>query len=124
MCICHYYYYYYYYCFVIVIIVIIIVSYCLLFQGSVIFQNTDFDMDSDNVRDDIHFFVLEFDINTQPPPSGSFQANDFIGVESFLNSYSDADFTAFCLSYLFTYRDFDGGVLGLAFVGKTNNEFG
>ena len=81
-------------------------------------------MDSDGVGDGIHFVVLEFDINTQPPPSGSFQANDFIGVESFLNSYSEADFTSFCLSYLFTYRDFDGGVLGLAFVGTNTNQFG
>uniref|UniRef100_A0A1X7U7R3 Disintegrin domain-containing protein n=1 Tax=Amphimedon queenslandica TaxID=400682 RepID=A0A1X7U7R3_AMPQE len=95
----------------------------LITTGSIIFQNTDFNMDAAGARDNIHFLVLEFDINTQPPPSGSFQANEFIGVEAFLNSYSEADFTAFCLSYLFTYRDFDGGVLGLAFVGNSNNQF-
>lgn len=27
----------------------------------------------------------------------------------------------FCLAYLFTYRDFDDGVLGLAFVGSTSS---
>ena len=89
-------------------------------QGSIIFQRTDFNFD--NNADNIHFVVLEFNINTQRPTSG-YQANDFIGVESFLNSFSTADYTRFCLSYIFTYRDFDGGVLGLAFVGS-NSGFG
>lgn len=46
---------------------------------------------------------------------------DNIGVEAFLDFHSQADYSAFCLSYRFTARDFDGGVLGLAYIGKLPN---
>ena len=53
--------------------------------------------------------------NNAPPPSDFF-ANDFIGVSSFLNQHSTANYSDFCLSYRFTHRDFDDGVVGLAYI--------
>ena len=85
-----------------------------LFQGSSIFENTDFD--GDGSADRIHFGVRAFEIETQAPEEGSFFANEFIGVSTFLNEHSRADYSDFCLSYRFTYRDFDNGVVGLAYV--------
>lgn len=42
-----------------------------------------------------------------------------IGVETFLNLNSEQNHDDFCLAYVFTDRDFDDGVLGLAWVGST-----
>ena len=43
-----------------------------------------------------------------------------MAVEYFLDKHSEDDYDDYCLSYLFTYRDFSGGVLGLAWVGDVN----
>jgi disintegrin and metalloproteinase domain-containing protein 10 len=37
-------------------------------------------------------------------------------VSAFLNQHSQANYSDFCLAYRFTYRDFDGGVVGLAYI--------
>ena len=42
----------------------------------------------------------------------------YIGVEKFLYLYSLDNFDDFCLSYIFTHRDFDDGILGLAWVAS------
>jgi disintegrin and metalloproteinase domain-containing protein 10 len=50
-------------------------------------------------------------------------AQEYIGVEKFLDiislepTSSDAD-KRYCLSHVFTYRDFEDGVLGLAWVAE------
>jgi disintegrin and metalloproteinase domain-containing protein 10 len=48
---------------------------------------------------------------------------EYIGVEKFLDIISleptsDKDGERFCLSHVFTYRDFEDGVLGLAWVAE------
>lgn len=40
-----------------------------------------------------------------------------IGVEKFLELNSEQNHDDYCLAYVFTDRDFDDGVLGLAWVG-------
>lgn len=40
-----------------------------------------------------------------------------IGVEKFLELNSEQNHNDYCLAYVFTDRDFDDGVLGLAWVG-------
>ena len=70
----------------------------------------------DGNPDNIQFGVKEMTIETTPPPAGSNFANDFIGVSAFLNAHSSFDYSDFCLSYRFTYRDFENGVVGLAYV--------
>ena len=46
-------------------------------------------------------------------------ASDFIGVGAYLDRFSQVNHDGFCLAVKFTHRDFDNGVLGLAYVGKT-----
>lgn len=41
-----------------------------------------------------------------------------IGVAKFLELNSETNHNAHCLAYVFTYRDFDDGVLGLAWIGE------
>ena len=44
-----------------------------------------------------------------------------IVLSSFL---SEENYDAFCLAYMFTYRDFEGGTLGLAWTGDLKNAGG
>lgn len=70
----------------------------------------------DGSPDNIQFGILQMIVERNPPMAGTFFANDFIGVEAFLNEHSIADYSDYCLAYRFTHRDFDGGVVGLAYV--------
>ena len=45
-------------------------------------------------------------------------------MEAFLRFHSDDGFDRVCLGYRITYRDFDGGVLGLAYVAKQGSAGG
>ncbi|GAB1599513.1 disintegrin and metalloproteinase domain-containing protein 10 isoform X2 [Argonauta hians] len=47
-----------------------------------------------------------------------------IDVSNFLNQNSLTSHDDFCLAYIFTYRDFNGGTLGLAWVGSPNTAGG
>lgn len=55
------------------------------------------------------------------------QTNPFrfanIGVEKFLELNSEQNHDEFCLAYVFTDRDFDDGVLGLAWVGAPSGQY-
>jgi len=43
-----------------------------------------------------------------------------IDVSNFLNLHSLGNHEDFCLAYVFTYRDFTGGTLGLAWVDSAS----
>lgn len=47
-----------------------------------------------------------------------------VDVSNFLNLHSKADHEEFCLAYVFTYRDFTGGTLGLAWVASASGASG
>jgi len=47
-----------------------------------------------------------------------------IDVSNFLNLHSKEDHQHFCLAYVFTYRDFTGGTLGLAWVASASGASG
>ncbi|KAI6657370.1 ADAM10 [Oopsacas minuta] len=47
-------------------------------------------------------------------------ADNFIGVAEYLNIFSGINHDDYCLACKFTHRDFEGGVLGLAWVGSTS----
>lgn len=47
-----------------------------------------------------------------------------IDVSNFLNLNSQVKHDDFCLAYIFTYRDFSGGTLGLAWVASTSGASG
>ena len=48
----------------------------------------------------------------------------FIGIERYLEVYSRNNFDDYCLSFVLTNRDFDDGVLGLAWVGAAKGIYG
>ena len=87
----------------------------LFLQASTIYERTDFDQDGN--ADGIHFGILEMAVETDPPNSTDFFASEFIGVQAFLNEHSRENWSRFCLAYRFTSRDFNDGVVGLAYIG-------
>nr|XP_022312257.1 disintegrin and metalloproteinase domain-containing protein 10-like [Crassostrea virginica] len=80
-----------------------------------IFQRIDFDGDSS--ADNIGFLVKRLKVHTDPNASG-YKLNGHYSVEKFLDLHSSDNYDGYCLSYMFTDRDFDGGVLGLAWVAS------
>ena len=42
----------------------------------------------------------------------------------FFSFFAEENYDAFCLAYMFTYRDFEGGTLGLAWTGDMKNAGG
>ncbi|XP_041355885.1 disintegrin and metalloproteinase domain-containing protein 10-like [Gigantopelta aegis] len=81
------------------------------------------DFDGDNSADNINFIIKKIKIHTDPTAPG-YRLNGNFGVEKFLELHSEENYDAFCLSYMFTYRDFDGGVLGLAWTAGENQAGG
>ncbi|XP_057190752.1 disintegrin and metalloproteinase domain-containing protein 10 isoform X2 [Triplophysa rosa] len=86
-----------------------------------IYQSTDFQ----GIRN-ISFMVKRIRINTTEDtkdPSNPFRFAN-IGVEKFLELNSEQNHNDYCLAYVFTDRDFDDGVLGLAWVGAPSGSSG
>ena len=52
-------------------------------------------------------------------PSYLFGNTNFPSSSDFLDTWSRYDLDAYCLAMLFAYREFDDGVLGLAWVAGT-----
>ncbi|CAL8244718.1 unnamed protein product [Lota lota] len=79
-----------------------------------IYQGTDFL----GIRN-ISFMVKRIRINTTTEETDKNNPFRFpnIGVEKFLELNSEQKHNDYCLAYVFTDRDFDDGVLGLAWVG-------
>ncbi|KAL4613367.1 disintegrin and metalloproteinase domain-containing protein 10 [Arapaima gigas] len=86
-----------------------------------IYQSTDFQ----GIRN-ISFMVKRIRINTTTDEQN--KSNPFrfanIGVEKFLELNSEQNHDDYCLAYVFTDRDFDDGVLGLAWVGAPSGSSG
>uniref|UniRef100_A0A669DDS1 Disintegrin and metalloproteinase domain-containing protein 10 n=1 Tax=Oreochromis niloticus TaxID=8128 RepID=A0A669DDS1_ORENI len=86
-----------------------------------IYQGTDFM----GIRN-ISFMVKRIRINTTSDERD--KSNPFrfanIGVEKFLELNSEQNHDDYCLAYVFTDRDFDDGVLGLAWVGAPSGSSG
>ncbi|XP_076333075.1 disintegrin and metalloproteinase domain-containing protein 10-like [Tachypleus tridentatus] len=88
-----------------------------------IFRTTDFNQDGHS--DNISFMIKRikvYTIDDLADPHYRFPGN--YGVEKFLELFSEEDYDAFCLAYMFTYRDFEGGTLGLAWTGDLKNAGG
>ncbi|CAG05554.1 unnamed protein product, partial [Tetraodon nigroviridis] len=86
-----------------------------------IYQGTQFK----DIRN-ISFMVKRIRINTTVDERD--RSNPFrfanIGVEKFLELNSEQNHDDYCLAYVFTDRDFDDGVLGLAWVGAPSGSSG
>lgn len=63
-----------------------------------------------------NFFLKINTTQDESDPSNPFRFPN-IGVEKFLELNSEQNHDDYCLAYVFTDRDFDDGVLGLAWVG-------
>ncbi|XP_050543022.1 disintegrin and metalloproteinase domain-containing protein 10 isoform X2 [Daktulosphaira vitifoliae] len=85
-----------------------------------IYRTTDFNQDGR--PDNISFMIKRVKVHSNPDPSYKFLGN--YGVEKFLEIFSEEDYDAFCLAYMFTYRDFEMGTLGLAWTGDLKNAGG
>lgn len=89
-----------------------------------IYENSDFG----GIRG-LKFIVQRLRINdTSACDSTRRATNPFcqpnIDVSNFLNLNSQFNHNDFCLAYIFTYRDFTGGTLGLAWVASTSGASG
>ncbi|KAH7636469.1 hypothetical protein HUG17_10439 [Dermatophagoides farinae] len=88
-----------------------------------IYKNTDFDQDGR--PDNISFLIKRIKVHTMEAlKDPEYRYPSTYGVEKFLELFSEEDYDAFCLAYMFTYRDFEGGTLGLAWTGDLKNAGG
>ncbi|CBY34574.1 unnamed protein product [Oikopleura dioica] len=69
------------------------------------------------------FQVKRIKIDDTTGPEDRFRSRN-IGVEKFLELASLDDYDDYCLSYVFTKRDFNSGVLGLAWVAQPEGSSG
>ena len=96
-----------------------------------IYSNTRFQtFDGSIVYTGVRFKIQRTSIMTDESALcfNSLQASKFcsnnIDVSNFLNLNSLQDHSEFCLAYIFTYRDFTQGTLGLAWVGSSGQASG
>ncbi|XP_049276550.1 uncharacterized protein LOC125760454 [Anopheles funestus] len=92
-------------------------------RANLIYRKTDFN--GDGKPDNITFMIKRIKVHNQnalKDPLYRFPGN--YGVEKFLELFSEEDYDAFCLAYMFTYRDFEMGTLGLAWTGDLKNAGG
>ena len=81
-----------------------------------IFESTDFN--GDGRADGIQPVIASLEVFESDRPGYNF-GRGVILVEDFLDLWSQEDQSGFCLALLLTHRDFDEGVLGLAWVADT-----
>jgi disintegrin and metalloproteinase domain-containing protein 10 len=89
-------------------------SYIIL-QANLIFRGTDFD--GDGSGDNIGFYISDISIYTE---SDTYKMANAASVESYLEKFSEYDFSDYCLATSFTSQNFADGVVGLAWVGSSN----
>ncbi|KAH8418841.1 hypothetical protein KR222_003386, partial [Zaprionus bogoriensis] len=93
-----------------------------------IYRNTKFDGRTEhrNIRFEVQRIKIDDDSachNAYNGPHNAF-CNEHMDVSNFLNLHSLEDHSDFCLAYVFTYRDFTGGTLGLAWVASASGASG
>ncbi|XP_030031412.1 disintegrin and metalloproteinase domain-containing protein 10 [Manduca sexta] len=94
-----------------------------------IYRGTKFDgrLEHRNIKFEVQRIKIDDDSLCHPHHYQS-ETNQFclgnIDVSNFLNLHSLGDHEAFCLAYVFTYRDFTGGTLGLAWVASASGASG
>ncbi|XP_043289218.1 disintegrin and metalloproteinase domain-containing protein 10-like [Venturia canescens] len=88
-----------------------------------IYRHTDFNQDGQ--PDNISFMIKRIKVHGKESENDpGYRFTGTYGVEEFLELFSEEDYDAFCLSYMFTYRDFEKGTLGLAWTGDLKNAGG
>lgn len=93
-----------------------------------IYRDTKFDgrVEHRNIKFEVQRIKIDEDTPCRPFYTG--EPNPFcmenIDVSNFLNLHSLGNHEDFCLAYVFTYRDFTGGTLGLAWVASASGASG
>ena len=88
----------------------------LVTEANTVFRSTDFD--GDGFGDNIGFHIAYVSIFTG---AENYKMTDTsLTVYEYLDTFSQYDFSYFCLAVAFSCRDFEGGVLGLAWVANSN----
>ncbi|XP_033733808.1 disintegrin and metalloproteinase domain-containing protein 10-like [Pecten maximus] len=82
-----------------------------------IFRSTDFD--GDGKGDNVGFIVAAITIHTNET-ADDYKMSDSTDVYAYLNQFSKYNFNDYCLGIAFTSRDFEDGVVGLAWVGNSD----
>lgn len=95
-----------------------------------IYLGTKFDGRSEhrNIKFEVQRIKIDDDSSCRCYHRGCGNMNQFclenIDVSNFLNIHSLGNHEDFCLAYVFTYRDFTGGTLGLAWVASASGASG
>lgn len=93
-----------------------------------IYRNTKFDgrIEHRNIRFEVQRIKIDDDTACNENYNGESNAYcmENIDVSNFLNLHSLGNHEIFCLAYVFTYRDFTGGTLGLAWVASASGASG
>ena len=87
----------------------------LISSVQMIYRGTDFD--GNGSPDQIQPVIVSLEILSQGDPGYRYGAAS-ISVNDFLDLWSQEDQSVYCLALLLTHRDFDNGVLGLAWVAQ------
>lgn len=88
----------------------------VLFQGKYKHRNIRFEVQRIKIDDDTPCKSSRGEINKFCKPN--------VDVSNFLNLHSQKKHDDFCLAYVFTFRDFTGGTLGLAWVASPSGASG
>ena len=83
-----------------------------------IFRRTDFNGDS--AADNIEFSIEEIRIFATPDADGYLLASVTPSANDLLIAFTTYDFDNLCLGFLFVRRDFERGVIGLAWTANSN----
>ncbi|XP_037032344.1 disintegrin and metalloproteinase domain-containing protein 10 isoform X2 [Bradysia coprophila] len=93
-----------------------------------IYRNTKFDgrVEHRNIRFEVQRIKIDDDSACSESYNGDLNpfCMENIDVSNFLNLHSLSNHEFFCLAYVFTYRDFTGGTLGLAWVASASGASG
>ncbi|KAK0161436.1 hypothetical protein PV327_009906 [Microctonus hyperodae] len=91
----------------------------------IIFESQLLNFNQDGQPDNISFMIKRIKIHgPESFDDRSYRFTGKFGVEEYLEIFSEENYDAFCLSYMFTYRDFEKGTLGLAWTGDLKNAGG
>lgn len=90
------------------------------FDGRSEHRNIKFEVQRIKIDDDTSCRCTMTNSNCSPNPF----CMENIDVSNFLNIHSLGNHEDFCLAYVFTYRDFTGGTLGLAWVASASGASG
>ncbi|XP_064602315.1 disintegrin and metalloproteinase domain-containing protein 10-like [Liolophura sinensis] len=93
----------------------------LVKEADSIFRSTDFS--GDGTSDNLGFVIRDIVIYTDDSVVGYKLGDTSLSVGQYLETFSEYDFSRFCLAMAFTYRHFNRGVVGLAYVASSSKYY-